>query len=205
MRRMLAAIGAMALAGCAMLTAERPLLAPGDQDAAFALAEGLWAHREDDCTDDPAAKAPDEESCIDWVRVARESDGAWRIEAVGEDDPPMRLVVIPAVRTAEGRLAPLYVAEATSVKDPAPAYALIVPRGDLQSPVRRVAFDAISCFDLLRDGEPPDIVFNRDGDRLVGCTAKTMAAVQDAARRAVIETLDDLGDEELAFVRAGPE
>lgn len=202
MRLLIGGLAAFLLSGCAMLTAEQPLLSPQDQDGVFALAEGLWAHREDDCAVDPATSAPETDDCIDWARISREADGAWRIEFVGEDDPLMRLVVMPAVKSDAGRLAPLYVAEATSAKQPEPAYAVLVPRGDLSTPVRRLGFDAIACAPLLREGEPADIVFTRGADgRVTGCTAKTKNAVREAARRAVFDALPQLGDEELVFVR----
>lgn len=202
MRTILCGLAALALSGCAMLTAEAPLFAPGDQDAVFTLAEGLWAHREADCAVDPATSAPDKDDCIDWAHIVREADGAWRIDFVGEDDPPMRLIVLPAVASEAGRLAPLYVAEATSQKQIEPAYALVVPRGALSTPVRRLAFEAIACAPLLREGAPADIAFTRGEDgRVTGCTAKTKDAVRDAARRAVFDALSDLGEDELAWVR----
>jgi hypothetical protein len=202
MRMMSGVLAMLVFSGCAMLTAERPLLAPQDQDKVFTLAEGLWAHRESTCTVDPATTGPENKDCVDWARIVREADGAWRVEAIGEDDPPMRLVIIPAVTSEAGRLAPLYVGEATSAKQQEPAYAVIVPRGDLSAPVRHVAFDAISCTPLLREGEPADITFTRGADgRVTGCAAKTKEAVRDAARRAVIDALTTLGDEELVFVR----
>jgi hypothetical protein len=202
MRSIIGGLAALLLSGCAMLTAERPLLSPQDQDGVFALAEGLWAYRGAGCAVDPATSSPETKDCIDWARIAREDDGAWRITFIGEDDPPMRLVVMPAVASEAGRLAPLYVVEATSSKQTEPAYAIIVPRGDLSTPVRRVAFDAIACTPLLREGEPADIVFTRGADgRVTGCTAKTREAVRDAARRAVFDALAELGDEEIVFVR----
>ena len=91
MRTILCGLAALALSGCAMLTAEAPLFAPADQDVVFTLAEGLWAHREDECAVDPATSGPERDDCIDWARIVREADGAWRIEFIGEDDPPMRL------------------------------------------------------------------------------------------------------------------
>lgn len=198
----LGVVAAMLLSACAMLTAERPLLSPHDQDATFTLAQGLWAHRDADCAIDPATTGPDQKSCVDWARIVREGDGAWRIEFIGEDDPPLRFVVMPAVKAEAGRIAPLYVAEATSSKQPEPAYAIIVPRGDLSTPVRRVAFEAIACAPLQRDGDPADIVFTRGEDgRVTGCTAKTKDAVRDAARRAAIDALTELGDNEVVFVR----
>jgi hypothetical protein len=110
---------------------------------------------------------------------------------------------MPAVAAEEGRIAPLYVAEATSSEQPEPAYALIAPRGDLATPVRRIAFDAIACAPLLREGAPADITFTRGEDgRVTGCTAKTKDAVRDAARRAVFDALAELGDDELVWVRA---
>lgn len=191
----------MLLSGCAMLSAEAPLFAPADQDGVFALSQGLWAHRETDCTVDPATSAPEKKDCLDWARITRTSDGAWRVEFVGEDDPPMRFLVMPVVKAEDVRIARLYVAEATSSKDPAPAYALVVPRGTLDTPVRRLAIQGIACAPLLRDSAPTDITFTREDGRITGCTAKTKDAVRDAARRSVFDALTDLGDEELVFVR----
>ena len=106
------------------------------------------------------------------------------------------------MKSEAGRIAPLYVAEATSSKQPEPAYAIIVPRGDLSAPVHRLAFEAIACAPLQRDGDPAEIVFTHGEDgRVTGCTAKTKDAVRDAARRAAIDALTALGDDEIAFVR----
>jgi len=201
MRVIMAMAAAMTLAGCAMLTAQTTLFAPGDQDGVFVLSQGLWAHREDDCKIDPATSAPEKKDCIDWVRVTREPDGAWRIVFIDEDDPPMRFVAVPAAKGDADALAPLYVAEVTSPKQEGPAYAALAPRGALRTPVTRVAMTVISCGPILRDAAMPDITVQRDGDRVVGCTALTKDGVREAARRAVIADLAQFGDTELVWVR----
>ena len=68
MKALKAICAALALSGCAMLTAEAPLFSTADQDGVFALSTGLWAHREDDCTLDPAGSSPEKKDCIDWAR-----------------------------------------------------------------------------------------------------------------------------------------
>ncbi|MDZ4778608.1 MAG: hypothetical protein SGJ23_17655 [Alphaproteobacteria bacterium] len=201
MKILAALLAAATLAGCAMLTAETTLFTPADQDGVFVLSQGLWAHREDDCKIDPATSAPERNDCIDWVRVTREADGAWRIVFIGEDDPPMRFVAVPAAKGDGEALAPLYVAEVTSPKEEGPAYAALAPRGALRTPVTRVAMTVISCGPILRDGAMADITVQRDGDRIVGCTALTKDAVREAARRAVIADLARFGESELVWVR----
>lgn len=201
MKALKAICAALALSGCAMLTAEAPLFSTADQDGVFALSTGLWAHREDDCTLDPAGSSPEKKDCIDWARITRESDGAWRIEFLDEEEGPLRFVVVPASASEAEAVAPLYVAEATGGKEPGPAYAAIVPRGSLQAPVKRLVMTVVSCASILREGDIPDITVKRDDGRVIGCTAKTKAAVREATRRAVIADLAKLGEEELVWVR----
>lgn len=203
MRMLACGLAAIMLSGCAMLTAEAPLFSPADQDPAFRLEEGLWAYRAADCRADPRRARPGRKSCLDWARLVRNADGSWRVESVGEDDEaPMRFVIVPATAREGDARAPLYVAEATNEKEASPSYAAVIPRGEETGPVRRLSFVAIACGAVLRDGTPPDIVVARGEDGAVtGCVAKTKDAVRDATRRAVIDALPTLGEEELVWVR----
>jgi hypothetical protein len=200
------AIGAaaLALAGCALLTAPAPLFTPADQDRAFALEEGLWAHRGAGCDADPARSSPRRKSCLDWVRIVRAGDGGWRAEPATKedaDDPPVRFLVVPAAKAEGAHRAPLYVAEGVTEKDPAPGYAAIIPRGRDPGPVRRVVMIAVACSAVIREGDVPDITVQRDNDRIVGCTAATKDAVREATRRAALAELPVIGAEELVWVR----
>jgi hypothetical protein len=204
MRTMLGLAAAMAVSGCAVLSAPAPLFTPADQDGVFVLEEGLWAHRPADCKVDPARSNPQRKSCLDWARIVRASDGGWRGEPAtreDEDDAPIRFVVVPATAAPAGVRAPLYVAEGATEKDPGPNYAAIIPRGRAPGPVRRFVLVAITCDAVIRDGEVPDITIRREEDRVVGCTATTKDAVRDAARRAILSDLPVIGEEELIWAR----
>lgn len=210
MRSMMVA-AAVLLSGCAVLTAPAPLFTPGDQDASFRLEEGLWAFRRDDCRADPARSAPARKSCLDWARIRRLDDGGWIAEPASPDDAgdaPVRFGVYPATVAAQGAVAPVYVAEGRSEKDPGPSYAAIIPRATGAADrdggagaVRRVVLIALDCSAITRDGPIPDIIVETKEGRVSGCVAKTKDAVREAARRAVVQDAPRIGEEELAWVR----
>lgn len=204
MRSMMVAAAMMTLSGCAVLTAPAPLFAPGDQDQAFVLEEGLWAHRGSDCAADPARSSPARKSCLDWARITHEADGVWRAgpaTAEDRDDAPVDFVVVPATTAAAGMRAPVYVGEGRTAKDPGPNYAALIPRGEATGAVRRLVLVSISCDAIMRDGAIPDITLEEKDGRVTGCTATTKGAVREAARRAVLAEAPRIGEEELVWVR----
>jgi hypothetical protein len=55
---------------------------------------------------------------------------------------------------------------------------------------------------VVTDDTPIEgVTVTRDGGKVLRCIARTQAAVREATRRAVIDTLGTLGDNELVFVR----
>ena len=197
-----AALAAVLLSACAMLSAEAPLFTPVDQDPAFALAEGLWVAQESDCKINAQRSNPQQKTCLDWARITRANDGAWIVSSTGgDDDAPLRVVIAAAAPRGSHLLAPLYVAESVNQKDGEIGYGALVPRGDLSAGVRRLAVAGVGC-DVVTDEAPVDgITVTKEDGKVVHCTAKTQAAVREATRRAVIASLADLGDSELVFVR----
>jgi hypothetical protein len=202
-RAVYVALAASALSACAMLTAEAPLFAVADQDPAFAFAEGLWAAKEPDCNVDPARSHPERESCLSWARIARAPDGAWAVTLVGEKDGPLRLIVAAAAPRGSHPRAPLYVAETVNQKNGEIGYGALVPRGETEGPVKRLAVAGVSCDVTSGDyGEIDAITLTRDKDnKIVKCVATSQGAVREATRRTVIATLATIGDSELVFVR----
>jgi hypothetical protein len=212
MRILLTAAGLAMLAGCAVLTAPAPLFSAADRDPSFALEEGLWAFRGNDCRVDPARAAPNRKSCLDWARIRRLEDGGWIAEpAEPEDagDAPARFDVYPATVAAPGVRTPVYVAEGRTDKDEGVNYAALIPRagpadGDADNrpgAVRRVVIIALECTTITREGPIADIIVEHKDGSISGCTAKTKDAVREAARRAVVAGAATLGDEEIVWVR----
>lgn len=210
MRVIFAMPGLALLAGCAVLTAPAPLFSAADRDPAFALEEGLWAFRDDDCRVDPARSAPNRKSCLDWARIRRLDDGGWIAEPASPedaDDAPARFDVYPATIAAPGARAPVYVAEGRTEKDEVVNYAAVIPRaaasdGDTRpGAVRRVVVIALECSAITREGAIADIIVEHKDGSVSGCVAKTKDAVREAARRAVVAGAKTLGDEEIVWVR----
>lgn len=196
-----AALAAGLLSSCSMLSADAPLFTVADQDPAFVLAEGLWVAKEADCAVDPAKSKPEQDTCLDWARITRATDGAWIVSSAGEThDEPMHIVIAAAAPRGSHTLAPLYVAESVNEKSGEIGYGALVPRGDTSDGVRRLAIAGVSC-DVVDDEEPiAGITVTRDG-RNVRCIATTKTAVREATRRVVIASLNDFGEDELVFVR----
>ena len=199
-----AACAVSLLASCAMLSAEAPLFTVADQDSAFVLAEGLWAAKEPDCKVDAATSAPGDHSCVDWARIRRASDGSWEVsfEGESESDGPLRLIVAAAAPRGTHARAPLYVAESVNQKNGEIGYGALAPRGEGEGPVKRLAVAGVSCSVATDDySEIDGITLTREDGKVVKCIASTQGAVREAARRAAIETLATIGDNELVFVR----
>lgn len=202
LRLVSAALAAGLLSSCAMLSAEKPLFSPADQDPAFALAEGLWVAQEADCKVNPQHSRPERKSCLDWAHIARAPDGTWIVTSPDHgDDDPIRVTIAAAAPRGTHTLAPLYVAEAVNEKSGEIDYGALVPRGDLSAGVKRLAVTGVGC-DVISDDAPIDgITVERQDGKIVHCTATTQGAVREATRRAVIAGLPDLGENVLVFVR----
>jgi hypothetical protein len=152
---------------------------------------------------------------------------AERAEAAAEQGP-MRMIIAPAVeRPLADGYAPIYVAEI----DPPDegdrigyiSYAVIAPIGAMPA-TSMLVIGAIGCDDILRDGPidgvtvsystteppadeapesavPPQEV-RADSEPVVsGCSASTQAAVREAARRAVIESIEEMTQVRFVYVR----
>lgn len=192
------------LGACTMLTAPAPLFSAADNDPAFAAPEGLWAIRNPDCKVNPARSRPSRETCLDWLRMTRTADGAWRAESVEDPaDAPVRLhVAAAAPRRTDGAHAPLYVAEAVGETSGEITYYAVVPRGDVEHPFARLAVTGVECAIAYGDwGEISGILLEREDGKVVRCTAQSKGAVREAARRAAVAALPTLYESELVYVR----
>jgi hypothetical protein len=144
---------------------------------------------------------------------------AERAEAAAEQGP-MRMIIAPAVERALGDgYAPIYVAEI----DPPDegdrtghiSYAVIAPIGAMPA-TSMLVVGSIGCDDILRDGPIDGVTVSynarttepQGGDApesveqvIDGCSASTQAAVREAARRAVIENLEEMTQARFVYVR----
>lgn len=224
----LAAFLVLALGGCAQLTAERPLFTTADQGQP-PLTEGIWIGIGEGCAEYNVRRRRFPSDCGP-LDLRRDADGAWLAviradlvsdltaseRAEAEEDKsngPYRIIFAPAVERSLGEsYAPLYLAELDSQRDEgnSVSYAIIAPIGAMPATEMRLAA-MIGCDAILRDGPIAGIepryetriddegVSHQD---LKGCTASTQAAVREAARRAVIENLNELTQRRYVFVRA---
>jgi hypothetical protein len=226
---MAAIVLAAVLAACANLTAEAPLFSPSDQAGPPPLTEGVWIAIGEGCAERNLRQRrfPSECSPLD---IRQQDDGAWRVavrvdlvsdftareRAEAEAEPangPYRVILAPAVeRPIVDAYAPLYVGEITRQggEDLSVGYAIVAPIGPMPATQMRM-LATLSCATILRDGPiegiAPSYETRTDGEGvqyqdLSGCTASNQAAVREAARRAVIEDLDQLTERRLVFVRA---
>lgn len=204
---------AAALAGCAELTAEHPLFTPADQTGAPPLNEGVWIVVSDECPATYVQQTSAFPKACAPLQISREPDGAWRVQwradlisdltaderAEANNSAPRRFVVVPVVRRPlePGSFAPLYVVEFEAREDSAVSYALIAPLGAMPAD-ESLLLASISCASVLRDGpvegitprysEPPE----GQAPALTGCIASDPAAVREAARRALLENLEEM-------------
>jgi len=220
---------AAVLGGCSMLTAEAPLFSPADQIGPPPLTEGVWIVVGEDCPASYARRRSGRfpEGCTP-MEIRRLEDGAWqagvRVDLIANLSPsaraeaeaqtasgPFRMLLVPAVENAASdAYAPLYVAELTPrAAGETIGYAVLAPIGTMPSTTALVVL-SVGCTDILRQG-PIDGVAERHGtriddsgiahDELEGCVASTQAGVREAARRAVIENLDEMVERRLVYVR----
>jgi hypothetical protein len=218
---------AAALAGCAELTAKAPLFAPADQIGPAPLTEGVWIAVGEDCPAYYARRRSGRfpSDCAP-IEIRRIEDGAWRIQlridlisnlsAKDRADAeaqygPIRAVIAPAVeRPPADGYSPLYVAELNPrSEDDRIGYAVIAPIGVMPA-TSALVIGSIGCADILRDGPIAGVseqyaghVDDSGQERrdLTGCVASTQAAVREAARRSVIENLDEMQERRFTFVR----
>lgn len=135
---------------------------------------------------------------------------------------PYRLIVAPAVeRDDADAYAPIYIAETTRADASGVSYMIIAPLGEKPA-ASALIVPSIGCADILRDGpiegvtpeystterpvvEPGASAAIESGEQrpptLSGCIATTQAAVREAARRAVIENLDEMLGRRFVYVR----
>lgn len=227
-RRFAAVAMAAALGACTTLGAERPLFAVSDQRAA-PIEEGVWIAISEDCPEHQLrnrSRYPDDCSPVE---IRRAEDGAWLAtlradliyglsaderEQAEQQDGPRRSIIAPAVERAldDATFAPLYVAESqpAELERERVGYMVIAPVGVLPASEMRVLV-VIACDDIVRDGPIDGVTlsyrtFTPEGgtetQEISGCTASSQAAVREAARRMVIENLEELAG--TRFVRARP-
>jgi hypothetical protein len=136
-------------------------------------------------------------------------------------DGPFRVIIAPATEhpTADA-YAPLYVAEIVQPEEGrGTGYAVIAPISAMPA-TEFLAIGQIDCAVILRDGPiegvtphytvrttelrpdaaPADDVAQTE-EVLSGCTASSQSAVREAARRAVIESLDSLYETRFVWAR----
>lgn len=203
---LLAALAALASA-CSPLTAEAPLFSPADQDGQFTLAQGWWVGADPDCKVNPARSRPERKTCLEWARIVREADGRWLLSmAPGEgddDDGPLRVVLVPAVVSRVGP-APLYLAEATNTKTGVIMFGGVIARGARgpDNTVRRFALAPVTCDVVEATGGVPgvELVRNEEG-RVTSCIARTKDGALETTRRAALDALPEIGENDLVFVR----
>lgn len=163
MRLLICALAALALSGCASLTAEAPLFPPGDAAYGPAPIEaGVWVGiEEESCTEQQARRRRPPASC-ETFELRQDADGAWRVPYEQEDaDAPggvermvLRVVFAPAIENAlPEQYAPLYVAEIVQAEGAAAnvGYAVIVPDGTMPARAFYVIGD-IDCDHIFRNG-----------------------------------------------------
>lgn len=217
-------------AGCAELTAERPLFSVADQTGPPPLTEGIWVNISEECPRPNLRQRRFPGECVP-MEIRREADGAWRVairidlisdfdrerRAEEEADPsngPYRMILAPAVeRPITDSYAPLYLGELTTPGSEEPrdvGYAVVVPSGELPATSAYIV-GSISCISILADGPiegvTPEYTPRIDDQgvthqELSGCVASSQAAVREAARRAVVEGFDEIASRRLVFVRA---
>jgi hypothetical protein len=224
---LVAIVLAIALAGCAHLTAEQPLFSVADQRGPPPIGEGVWITLGEGCaeanTHRRRGRFPKDCSPLEIARLA---DGEWtaqlrpdlifgmtaeeREEAEAQAAQLERFLVVPAVERAlaDDEYAPAYIFEYRPESPGQRAsYALAVPLSPLPATALAFAPD-ISCFSALRDG-PIDGVREEFEERvdeagetrreLTGCVAAHQRAVREAARRVIVE--DAAGPLEIRLVR----
>jgi hypothetical protein len=219
----------LALGACAELTAERPLFSLTDDAALPVLQEGIWISIGEGCAEHNLRRRHFPSDCVP-MDIRREEDGAWRVrlrvdllndlsarermETEGRDDNgPYRVILAPAVERSESlAYAPLYLGEIAlmSAEGMSVSYAVIAPMGSMPASEMRMAA-TIGCDMILRDGPiegvMPRYVTRTDEqgttvEELDGCTASSQTAVREAARRAVIEGLNEFTARRWVRVRA---
>jgi hypothetical protein len=217
-----------ALGACAELTADRPLFTVADQGLP-PLQEGVWIGIGEGCADYNVRRRRFPEECIP-LDIRREDDGAWRVQMrvdlvsglsaserkeaeTNAANGPYRVIFAPAVeRTLGDSFAPLYLAELRplSGEDTAVGYALMAPIG--QMPAEQMFIGVtLGCADILRDGPIEGVtphyrtrIDEQSGEELQeldNCVASSQAAVREAARRSVIENLNNLTERRFVRVR----
>lgn len=210
----------LALGACTPLTANAPLFSPADAIGPPPLTEGVWfALDEERCTREQATSATPPRTCVPFT-FRHMPDGAWRLTAEGPDDHgvrrhlDLRFVAAPVnEKPSPDAYSALYVAEylddgtldtsdakQTERHAPEVRYAVLAPVGG--QPARELFLIAeIDCGNILREGPIEGVEERHDaGGALTGCVAANQAAVREAARRAVVENLDDYERSRLLFV-----
>jgi hypothetical protein len=218
-----------ALGGCSMLTAEAPLFSPADPNGPPPLTEGVWIIVGEECPEVYARRRVGRfpEGCTP-MELRRSHWGAWQATVRGDlifnlsdsaraelqeqaEAGPLTIVLAPAVENiAPDVYAPVYVAEISPrLPDEAITYAVVAPIGPMPA-TSALLVPGVFCSSILRQG-PIEGIEQRYVTRIddsgverqepQGCVAATQAAVREAARRAVIENLDEMMQRRLVYVR----
>lgn len=197
LKGMLAAFALLMLSGCALLTADEPLLIGADEGG-FAAREGLWAMRDPEtCKLVPAKTDPATRTCIAWARIERAEEGGWTMDSVPPDEKGPYLV---RVTRADGDN---FLAE--TVRGDEIVYLLLSPgRGVWNPPFRRLNVQVIACEDVMVDNAPPvdiDVETDAKDGSITGCRVRNLGAAIEAAQRAVRAHADDRAQAPIEFVR----
>jgi hypothetical protein len=209
---MIAIAAALALGACTPLTSEHPVFSHADETGPSPLTEGVWVALEDNCTREMATATPIAATC-DPLTLRRTADG-WQLngQEKGDNDVvrtvEIPIIIVPAVRTTNAdAYAPLYIVQ-LSTRDAnshsnAPAgervYGVIAPTSTM--PATEMFFTDIDCAAVLREGPIDGVAEHHNADGVLdGCTTTSPAAVREAARRAMIESLGNIDRERLIFV-----
>lgn len=153
---------------------------------------------------------------------------AERDEAEQSDAGPYRLIIAPAVERADSEsYAPLYVVEMSPRTDSAHIGYMVVAAIGVKPATSALVTGPINCQEILRDGPiegitvsygtrttepaadesapstaaPPGDAPAESEPPVSGCSATTQAAVREAARRAVIENLEEMTQRRFVYVR----
>ncbi len=193
----LATCALLLLSGCALLTADEPLLIGADESG-FAVREGLWAFRDrETCQIDPQRADPAQKSCLEWVRIQNNEGGAFTVDLLPPDAKgPFVVRVAPAGRDA-------FIGE--SVRGDEIVYLTIAPAERVWNPpFRRLYVRVIACEDVILDDAPPaDIEVETDAKdgSITGCKVRSLGAAIEAAQRALRAHAEERAQAPIEFVR----
>lgn len=185
---------ALTLPGCALLTADIGLIETSSD--AFAVEPGVWAlSNASPCEGE--ARQPSSQRCLEFVRIDRSAEGAWRVSQVS---PGKAERITFKVALAGKRF---FVAESAPNPSDARYYLVLRPHRGEAAPFHRLGVAVVDCQGLLnRSGQAPVGVRleHKDG-KLNGCKADNLTALVAAARLSAQSNQADLRKQQAVYVR----